>query len=101
VPGLLIPEHAIDAQSLISYAALTISAGGTMNREAVALGTPVLTTFQGRLGAVDERLIEEGRMRVLDAAERLELPSGPSVQKADRVRRDPGTLVDLLLSPLG
>ena len=76
VPGLLIPERAIDAQSLISYAALTISAGGTMNREAVALGTPVLTTFQGRLGAVDERLIEEGRMLELRDADRLELPSG-------------------------
>ncbi len=101
VPGLLIPERAIDAQSLISYAALTISAGGTMNREAVALGTPVLTTFQGRLGAVDERLIEEGRMLELRDAEELELPSGPSVEKAARVRRDPGALVDLLLSPLG
>ncbi len=101
VPGLLIPEHAIDAQSLISYAALTISAGGTMNREAVALGTPVLTTFQGRLGAVDERLIEEGRMRVLDDAARLELPAAASAGSGARVRRDPGELVDLLLSPLG
>jgi len=101
VPGLLVPERAIDAQSLISYAALTISAGGTMNREAVALGTPVLTTFQGRLGAVDERLIQEGRMQVLDDAGRLELPPRPSAEKSGRVRRDPDTLVDLLLSPLG
>ena len=38
-----------------------------MNREAVALGTPVWTTFEGRLGAVDERLIAEGRLRKLDA----------------------------------
>ncbi len=51
------PEHAVDAQSLVAYADLVISAGGTMNREAVALGTPVYTTFEGRLGAVDERLI--------------------------------------------
>ena len=101
VPGLLVPEHAIDAQSLISYAALTISAGGTMNREAVALGTPVLTTFQGRLGAVDERLIEEGRMQVLDDAGRLALPTAPRGPSAGRVRRDPEALVDLLLSPLG
>ncbi len=53
-PGFVVPEHAIDAQSLIAYADLVISAGGTMNREAVALGTPVYTTFEGRLGAVDE-----------------------------------------------
>ena len=65
VPGFVVPEHAIDAQSLIAYADLVISAGGTMNREAVALGTPVYTTFEGRLGAVDERLIEEGRLRKL------------------------------------
>src|ERR1700722_4630701 len=45
VPGFTVPEQAIDAQSLIAYADLVISAGGTMNREAVALGTPVYTTF--------------------------------------------------------
>ena len=66
VPGFVVPEHAIDAQSLIAHADLVISAGGTMNREAVALGTPVYTTFQGRLGAVDERLIDEGRLRMLE-----------------------------------
>ncbi|MGH2898516.1 MAG: DUF354 domain-containing protein, partial [Solirubrobacteraceae bacterium] len=39
--GFVVPEQAIDAQSLIAYADLVVSAGGTMNREAVALGTPV------------------------------------------------------------
>ena len=43
--NLIVPERAIDAQSLIAYADLVVSAGGTMNREAVALGTPVFTTF--------------------------------------------------------
>ena len=100
VPGLLVPEQAIDAQSLIAYAALVISAGGTMNREAVALGTPVLTTFQGRLGAVDERLIEEGRLVMLEDASRLELPGAPRPPQAPRVLRDPDVLVELLLSPL-
>ena len=57
LPSLVVPEHAIDAQSLIALADLVVSAGGTMNREAVALGTPVWTTFAGRLGAVDEGLI--------------------------------------------
>ena len=65
------PERAIDAQSLIAYADLVVSAGGTMNREAVALGTPVWTTFEGRLGAVDERLIAEGRLRRLERADEL------------------------------
>ena len=101
--GLVVPEHAIDAQSLIAYAALTISAGGTMNREAVALGTPVLTTFQGRLGAVDERLIAEGRMRMLNDAGELELPAlAPAASRphGSRIRRDPGVLIELLLSPV-
>ncbi len=55
--GFIVPGQAIDAQSLIAFADLVISAGGTMNREAVALGTPVWTTFEGRMGAVDEALI--------------------------------------------
>src|SRR5208283_859731 len=65
VPGFLVPERAIDAQSLVAFADLVISAGGTMNREAVALGTPAFTTFAGRPGAVDERLIAEGRLHEL------------------------------------
>jgi uncharacterized protein len=98
--GFLVPEHAIDAQSLIAHCDLVISAGGTMNREAVALGTPVYTTFQGRLGAVDERLIGEGRLSMLEDADQLDLSprERPAVQP--RVRRDPGVLVELLLSAL-
>ena len=69
--GFVVPERAIDAQSLIAYADLVVSAGGTMNREAVALGTPVYTTFEGRLGAVDERLLAEGRLRRLESAAEL------------------------------
>ena len=64
--NLIVPERAIDAQSLIAFADLVVSAGGTMNREAVALGTPVFTTFSGRMGGVDEALIAAGRLRVLD-----------------------------------
>ncbi len=102
--GFVVPEHAIDAQSLVAYADLVISAGGTMNREAVALGTPVYTTFQGRLGALDERLIAEGRMHMLSDPQELELgkrvrATGGQGERA-RVRRDPDVLVELLLSPL-
>jgi len=97
--GLVVPRHAIDAQSLIACADLVISAGGTMNREAVALGTPVYTTFEGRLGAVDERLLAEGRLRRLRDAGELELGKRAPAA-AERVRRDPRTLLELLLSPL-
>ena len=95
--GFVVPERAIDAQSLIAFADVVISAGGTMNREAVALGTPVYTTFEGRLGAVDEELLREGRLRKLSSPSevRIEKRSGPGVE---RVRRDPRDLVKLLLS---
>ncbi len=100
VEGFTVPAQAIDAQSLIAYADLVISAGGTMNREAVALGMPVYTTFEGRLGAVDERLIDEGRLRKLAGAEQLDLAKRDPTNVANRVRRDPRRLVELLLSPL-
>ena len=88
--AFIVPERAIDAQSLIAFADLVVSAGGTMNREAVALGTPVWTTFEGRLGAVDERLIAEGRLRRLERADALELRQARRRRRRDRVRRDPG-----------
>jgi predicted glycosyltransferase len=97
--GFIVPEHAIDAQSLIAYADVVVSAGGTMNREAVALGTPVWTTFEGRRGAVDERLIEEGRLRRLEHAEDLHLAKR-AAGSTERVRRDPAVLADLLCAPL-
>ena len=100
VPGFLLPEHAIDAQSLIAHADLVISAGGTMNREAVALGVPVYTTFEGRLGAVDEQLIAEGRLRKLTAVDELDLGRRERGSAEQRVRRDPRTLLELLLSPV-
>ena len=96
----MVPDHAIDAQSLIAHADLVISAGGTMNREAVALGTPVYTTFEGRLGAVDERLIAEDRLRRLSTVEELSFAKREP-GRTQRVRRDPQVLVELLLAPLG
>jgi uncharacterized protein len=98
--GFAIPERAIDAQSLIAFADLVVSAGGTMNREAVALGTPVFSSFEGRLGAVDERLIAEGRLRLLrDPAEVVVTKRDPAAAH-ERVRRDPHEFVRLLVAPV-
>jgi predicted glycosyltransferase len=99
--GFVIPERAIDAPSLIAHADLVISAGGTMNREAVALGTPVWTTFEGRPGAVDERLIADGRLRRLERADQVVLAKRDGAAERARVRRDPEHLTDLMLAPVG
>lgn len=58
-------DHAIDGPGLVWQSDAVISAGGTMNREAVALGVPVWTMFSGRLGTVDEALIASGKMHRL------------------------------------
>jgi len=99
--GFVIPERAIDAQSLIAYADLVISAGGTMNREAVALGTPVFSSFEGRLGAVDEALIAEGRLKLLrDPAEVVVTKRAAGADAATgRIRRDPRDFTRLLAAP--
>jgi len=102
--GFVVPERAVDAQSLVALADLVVSAGGTMNREAVALGTPVWTTFEGRLGAVDERLIASGRLRRLARADEVEVVKRAGGDGADpgvaRVRRDPEAFTDLLVGGL-
>lgn len=102
-PGLTVPARAVDAQSLVAFASLVISGGGTMNREAVALGTPVATTFQGRLGAVDEALINAGRMERLETYHQLSallertLAPPAAAGRRPRARRDPGLLLSLFL----
>jgi uncharacterized protein len=99
LPSVIVPERAVDAQSLIALADLVVSAGGTMNREAAALGVPVYTTYGGRLGGVDEQLIRENRLRPLTDPRALELHKRERGD-AGRARRDPQLLLDLLLSAL-
>jgi predicted glycosyltransferase len=95
LPSLHVPEHAVDAPSLVALADLTVSAGGTMNREAAAFGTPAYTTFTGRLGAVDEQLIHSGRLRPLVSPDELDVRKRDTAH--ERVRRDPRHLLNLLL----
>ena len=98
LPSLVVPEHAVDAQSLVALSDFVVSAGGTMNREAVALGTPVWTTFAGRMGAVDEGLIADGRLRELRDPGSLVLEKKDGGREA--ATRDPALMLDLLLSAL-
>ena len=93
--GFIVPERAIDGPSLVAFADLVVSAGGTMNREAVALGTPVYTTYGGRLGGVDEQLIRTGRLRPLTDERAIEVVK----QRGERTiaRRDPAVLTEMIL----
>jgi hypothetical protein len=61
-----IPEHVVDGLNLIWFSDLVISGGGTMNREAAALGVPVYSIFRGKIGAVDQYLSRSGRLLLLE-----------------------------------
>jgi predicted glycosyltransferase len=91
LPSLVVPDRAVDAQSLIGLADLVVSAGGTMNREAAALGVPVYTTFGGRLGGVDEELIRQGRLTPITDPRALVVRRRDPARD-ERVRRDPAEI---------
>jgi predicted glycosyltransferase len=66
---IIFPEHVVDGLNLIWHSDLVISGGGTMNREAAALGVPVYSIFRGKIGAVDRYLSENGRLVLLESVE--------------------------------
>lgn len=94
--NLIVPNGVVDAQSLVYYSDIVVSGGGTLNREAVALGTPAYTVFQGVMGAVDKQLIAENRLHWLETASDLRFEKKSSTD--DRVRRDVGDLVDRIVA---
>jgi predicted glycosyltransferase len=69
--NLILPAHALDGANLIAAADLVISAGGTMNREAAALGVPAATIYAGKWAALDEMLVTEGRLQRINSREDL------------------------------
>jgi hypothetical protein len=64
---IIIPEHALNGLNLIWHSDLVVSGGGTMNREAAALGIPAYSIFRGRIGAVDRYLSDNGRLILLES----------------------------------
>ena len=65
----VIPDHPVDGLNLIWHSDLVISGGGTMNREAAALGVPVYSIFRGKIGAVDRYLSNNGRLVLVEGIE--------------------------------
>ena len=96
--SVIVPGRAVDARSLVAFADALVSAGGSMNREAAALGTPVWTMFEGRMGGVDEQLVDEGRLRILrDPADVVIPPRSSDEPRRATTTRDPADLLALAL----
>ena len=100
--NFILPQHALDGANLIAAADLVISAGGTMNREAAALGVPAATIYAGRWAAIDEELVREGRLQRIAAradldAVALRKKEGLNLRRAMQVR---GEVVRLILECL-
>lgn len=68
---IIIPDHVVDGLNLLWFSDLAISGGGTMNREAAALGVPVYSIFRGTIGGVDRYLSETGRLVMIEKIEDL------------------------------
>lgn len=66
---LIIPENVVNGLNLIWHSDLVVSGGGTMNREAAALGVPVYSIFRGTIGAVDRYLEKENRLTLIESVE--------------------------------
>ncbi|PYS92698.1 MAG: hypothetical protein DMF64_08465 [Acidobacteria bacterium] len=98
--NFILPRAALDGANLIAASDLIISAGGTMNREAAALGVPAATIYAGRWAAVDEELVREGRLRRISTrADLVDLPlrkkTGLNLRRATQVRAE---VLDLILA---
>ena len=102
---VIIPEHVVDGLNLLWFSDLAISGGGTMNREAAALGVPVYSIFRGAIGAVDRYLSESGRLVLLEKVEdvsskinlrRWERPKIPAKAQSDTLSAIVGNVVSIL-----
>ncbi|MDQ3741425.1 MAG: DUF354 domain-containing protein [Actinomycetota bacterium] len=94
---VIVPGRAVDARSLVAFADALVSAGGSMNREAAALGTPVWTMFEGRMGGVDEQLVAEGRLKVLRDPDEVVVERGSGSPRRALTTRDPSELLEMAL----
>ena len=97
LPRVIVPGRRVDARSLVAFADALVSAGGSMNREAAALGTPVWTMFEGTMGGVDEQLVEEGRLKVLTDPAEVVVTRGDGSPRRALQTRDPAELLRMAL----
>ena len=95
---MIMPREALDGANLIAAADLIVSAGGTMNREAAALGVPVFSIYGGRWAAIDEELVREGRLQRISSREEIESltiakKSGLNPRRSGQVRQQVAAMI--------
>jgi hypothetical protein len=97
-PKVIIPSKVLDGANLIAAADLVVSAGGTMNREAAALGVPAISVYAGKWAAIDEELVREGRLQRVSSREEIAAlspakKSGLNARRATDVRQAVAELI--------
>jgi predicted glycosyltransferase len=102
---IVVPKHAVKGLDLIWFSDVVISGGGTMNREAAALGVPVYSLFRGTMGAVDKHLAETGKLVLLeneqDVREKLKLvPRTRTLAPSANQRATLGAVVNHIIAIL-
>jgi predicted glycosyltransferase len=96
---LIVLREPLDGANLISHSDLVVSGGGTMNREAAALGVPAASIYMGAWAAIDNQLVKEGRLQKISTPEDISaLPIRKKIPGAARnavdVKRE---VTDLIL----
>jgi uncharacterized protein len=91
---VVVPARALDGLNLIWHSDLVISGGGTMNREAAALGVPVYSIFRGKIGAIDRYLAQSGRLVLVESIGEVRTKILPQHRRrpATPASRDSGAL---------
>ncbi len=103
---VIVPKGAVDGMNLLWASDLVVSGGGTMNREAAALGVPVYSIFRGPIGAVDKQLQKEGRLTLIESVEQVRSkisiqPRKKSTQMEEKPRNALRQIVDHVEEILG
>ena len=81
---IIIPDRVVDGLNLVWYSDLVVSGGGTMNREAAALGVPVYSIFRGKMGAVDRYLAQKGRLTLIETPQEVRAKIQPIKRSKDK-----------------
>ena len=92
-------EKTVDGLQLLFAADISISGGGTMNREAALLGTAAYSIFTGRRPYLDEYLQQLGKLSFIESvADFNKIPICRSIKKNPQIKNDlVGEITNIIL----